>query len=128
MEAVSLHQEDWIPHCDRKKKPKEQSIIEVTTLTFEQDTWFENRAGQTALEGDKMQWLLDMGVKGVRNVNIDGKPVVMKRDEKSDLTYPGEIKPWLSDSLSLIPKSERSRLGFRIRYGKELTGEDRKNF
>jgi hypothetical protein len=128
MEAIELTDYPFIPESDKKLKKKDQTIIWMSTLDFEQDTYVENLIADNTKEGDLILPILSMGLKRFENFkNSKGKDIVIKRDEKSETTYPGNIKPLTNDCLSKISNVQRSQLTLQIRFGKEISEKEAKN-
>ena len=128
MEANTLDEYEIVATGDEAKKPEDQTVFSVTTLTFEQDTFIENQISEGVGEGTILANVLNMGLKGVKNLKGDGGTVELERQEvKEGELLPGKVAPWKNESISRIPILQRSILSKQIRFGNQLTGKEVKN-
>jgi len=123
---------DYICKDDRKLPKKDQTVFKLAHLTIEQEADLDDQLGRVTDDGYQVSigstalLALHYGLKDVRNLDVDGKEVELKRDERAK-KLKGGVRPWRSDCLSAIPKTARTELSDAIKEGGELTGEERKN-
>ena len=133
MEANRIGAYNWISKEDLKLKPEDQVIWQISTLTFAQDTWLEDKISRGEPEGSIIAHLLNMGVIGVQNFkDRDGKLIEAKRmqvepDTALETQYPGDLLPWADNFLTHIKKIDRATIALQVRYGRELTKAELKN-
>lgn len=127
MQAIDITDYDYTLIADKKKEEKKKTIFILSTLTFEQDTYIENEISRGTPDGDIAAAVLHMGIRGVRNFTLNGKLVIPERDEESQITYPGDVRPWKNKFLSQIYVQDRSELQLEIRFRKSLREKERKN-
>ena len=129
MEAVNLSDYDFIMSGDSKLKKEDQTIWVLRVLDYEQDAWLENKLANGLAESSAIIFVLSMGLKNVKNFNLNGKPVKIDRvkDGKDVEKLPGDVLPLSTSFLSLIPKIGRGELSLQIRYGVSLGADELKN-
>jgi len=124
---------DYVCRCDRDKPKDEQVVFELTTLTIEEEALISNTYGykengeMTINLGDQTVLALNLGLAGIRNAEVNGKPLELVRDEVKKF-YPGTKKrPWKTNVLNMIPPRERQEIAEEIKRLSNLTEEEEKN-
>ena len=117
---------------DRELPKEEQTIFTLGYLSVEQEAHVDDSSGCTTNAGYQIQTgtvyllCLHYGLKSITNLPIDGKEIVLERDETKP-KLKGGIYPWKLECLNKIPKSARNEIAQKIRFGGELEEEERKN-
>ena len=129
MEAVNLSDYDFIMSEDLKLKKEDKTTWILRTLDYEQDAWLENKLANGLPESNAIIFVLSMGLKNVKNFNLNGKPVKIEREKDGDGVekMPGDVLPFTKKFLSLIPKIGRGELSLWIRYRMTLGADELKN-
>jgi len=124
MKAVNPNAtEDLIAPGDEGLPPEEQSILELTQPTVEEEAYLLDITGN----GSRLVAALHLGLGGVRNFkDLDGKPVVLKRDPNKAPIL-GDKRPWITDQLALIPFQARAAPAKKIINGVGVTKAEAKN-
>jgi len=114
---------DFIAPGDEGLRPEEQSILELTQLSADEDAYLADCEGS----GERLMASLHLGLAGIRNFKgPDGTPVVLKRDT-TKATLVGEKRPWVTDQITLIPFKVRSAAAGKIIRGVGLEKAEAKN-
>jgi len=128
MKSNILGTRDWIAPEDKELPKEDQTIFQISTLTFAQDTWLEDKQAQGEPEGSVIAHLLNMGLQSVDNFkDEDGTEIVFERDTTKKSPYPGGVKPWKDDCLSRIMKINRAFVAYEIRFGIKHAEAEAKN-
>lgn len=118
----------WSFPEDKEKPDGEKTILEFNTLSFEQDTWLEDKIDKGEPQGTAIAHILHMGLKDVACFkDAAGNEIKAERDEKSEFLYPGGLRAWKSEFLSHFTKLQRAVMALEIRGEHQLKEADAKN-